>query len=53
MFKKGREKKLQVKPQPERVRICERNNSAVTKVSKEDGKEVLQALEQKFPCSPW
>jgi len=30
------------------VRICKRNNSAV-----EEGEEVLQAPEQRFPCTLW
>ena len=43
-----------MKQQSERgVRICEKNNSADTKASEEGGEEVLQALEQRFPCSPW
>ncbi|GAB0185559.1 hypothetical protein GRJ2_001021200 [Grus japonensis] len=51
--KKGK-KPVQQKEQlqPERgVRICERNNSADTKASAEGGQEVLQALEQRSPCS--
>ncbi|KAK4826134.1 hypothetical protein QYF61_005286 [Mycteria americana] len=48
-----REKKAAVQQQRERgVRICERNNSADTKVSEQGGVEVLQAPEQRFPCSP-
>ena len=39
---------------PERgVRTCKRNNPADTKVSGEEGEEMLQVLEQRFPCSPW
>lgn len=38
------------------VRIQERNNSADTQIS-EGGQDVLQVLEQRFPCSlccrPW
>ena len=35
------------------VRRCERNNSAATKANAEGGEEVLQAPEQRFPCSLW
>jgi len=39
---------------PERgVSIWERNNFADTKAVKKKEEEVLQALEQRFPCSPW
>jgi len=31
---------------------CERKSPAYTKVSEEGGEEVLQVLEQRFPCSP-
>ena len=49
-----RGKPLCNKLQPEKgVRICERNNSADPQVSEEGGEEVLQAWEQRFPCSPW
>lgn len=33
------------------MRYCERNSPVDTIVSKEKGKEVLQALEHKLPCS--
>jgi len=32
--------------------ICERSNSPDAKVSEEGGEELLQAPEQRFPCSP-
>jgi len=35
------------------VRICQTNNCADTKVNEEARKEVVQVLEQRFPCSPW
>jgi len=35
------------------VRICKRNNPADIKVSAEGGQDVLQALVQRFLCSPW
>jgi len=35
------------------VRTCERNSPADTRVMKKERKEVLQALEQRFPCSLW
>ena len=34
------------------MRICERNNSANTKVSEEGGEEVLQEPEQRFALQP-
>jgi len=35
------------------VRISERSNSADPKAVKNEGEEMLQAPEQRFPCSPW
>jgi len=33
------------------VRNCKKNSPADTKVSEEEGEEVLQAPEHRFPCS--